>query len=406
VRNGARANHEGVRTRTKAAIAAAALAVLVAVVGGYFFRRVSRARLRAIDAIPGNAFLVLTFDVDALRRSPLGAPVFGGVASKLAGEKALTDLCGFDPLARMTEIAVAVPEEGERGDFGVAIRADVSKLELLGCAKKAIESRQPGAAAPTLRESGTYTLVDPDSPDDDPLHRYPTLAYRDGGPFLIGRGPWLSAMIDTVEGRLPSVAESPHAGLRRDLASALGTEKPTALATAILPRAFRERMRTELAAELAFDEPTTPKPSDGPKAAILQGILGVTSAGAAIQAGPSGSDSQVTMTALFRCEDKGACAELEKLIGRRRFGWSQDIALRLTGVGPLLDAMKIGNEGLVLRVTTHAPSDDASHWLDRVLTLRGPRHPKAGPLVPVTPSVTSSVTPTVTPPLDRTANPP
>jgi hypothetical protein len=393
-----------VRTRTKA-IAAGALAVLVAAGGAYLLRRASRGRLHVIDAVPGDAFLVLTIDVDGLRSSPLGAPVFGGVASKLAGEKALTDLCGFDPLARMTEIAVAVPEEGERGDFGVAIRADVSKLELLGCAKKAIESRQPAAAAaPTMRESGTYTLVEPDepsSPDDDhdPLHRYPTLAYRDGGPFLVARGAWLSAMIDTVEERLPSAAGAAHGRLRNDLAAALGPGKPTVVATAILPRAFRERMRAELASELGGDEVDATKPSEGAKTAILQGILGVTSAGVALQAGPAGGES--TALALFRCEDQGSCAELEKLIGRRRFGWSQDIALRLMGVGPLLDSMKITNDGLLLRVTTHAPSDDASRWLDRVLALGGPRHPNPGPLMG--PPQRGQLP---KPPLDRAPNPP
>jgi hypothetical protein len=385
--------------RAKTAIGIAVAAALL-VVGGFFARRASRGRLHAIDAIPGNAFLVVTLDVEGLRRSPLGAPIFGGVTSKLAGEKALTDLCGFDPLTRMREIAVAVPEDGERGDFGISIRADVSGEELLQCAKKVIEARQAKAAsAPTIRQSGSYILVEPDSPDDDPLRRYPTLAYRDGGPFLIGRGLWLASMIDTAEGKLPSAAaNADHASLRKELEGPSGLDKPTLLATAILPKSLRERLKTELGSELGLDDQAEAHAA-ARGATVMAGVLGVGSVGVGIQAGPTGGDSAVT--AVFRCEEKTACAEVERLIARRRLDWSQQISLRLLGVGPLLDSMKIDNQQTLLRVSSHAPTDDAARWLDRVLTLRSPRHTTAGPLTSATPRPAPSPDEVLKPPNRR-----
>jgi len=340
----------------------------------FFVRRAGRGRLHAIDAIPGNAFLVLTVDVDGLRRSPLGSPIFGGISSKLAGEKALTDLCGFDPLARMTELAVAVPESGDKGDFGIAIKADISRDELLGCAGKVIESRKQRAmGAPTVRESGSYTLIEPDAPDSDPTHAFPTLAYRDGGPFLIARGVWLASMIDTVEGKLPSAKVNPaHATLRDDVTVDSGKVAPTVVATAVLPKAFRERMKAELGLEADPGEDTSER-------GVMSGVLGVSSVGLGIKAGPAGGDSDVV--AVFRCEDNAGCAVVERLLAKRRLDWAGRIDLRLLGVGKLLDSMKMENQGTLLRVTARAPSDDASRWLDRLLT-RPSRHPGAGPFLP------------------------
>ncbi len=331
--------------------------------------------MHALDAIPGDAFLVATLDVDGLRRSPLGAPLFGGVASKLAGEKALTDLCGFDPLGRISEIAIAVPEEGGRGDFGIAIRADVGDAELLACAQKVIASKHADVATPTIREQGSYTLIEPDSADADPEHRFPTLAYRSGGPYLIARGPWLSAMVDAVEGRLPSVAASEgHAAIRRELSR--GPVSPSAIVTAVLPKGFRQRLKEELQDELGIDDGNAPSP--GARSAIVNGVLGVGSAGIGVVAGASGSDAQVD--AVFRCEGPEPCAEVKRLVLARRLDWSQQISLRLLGLGPLLDSMKVEDDGTLVRVTARAPAEDAAAWLDRVLTLRGVHHPTAGPL--------------------------
>lgn len=336
-----------------------------------------RARLHAVDALPANAFLVLTVDVDALRNSPLGAPLFGGAQSRLLGEKAITDLCGFDPLARVSEIAVAVPEESAPGDFGVVVRASISKGELLECAEKVILSRKEGGQGhPVIRAAGSYTLIEAETSKDpaegDSARRYPTLAYRDGGPFLIGRGPWLDTMIDTVDGRLPNLSSNlAHMSMRKDLGKADGKDRALAvLGTVLLPKDLRERLKGELGEEAG---------GDAARNQTMEGVLGVSVAGAGVSAGAAGGDAEVVLMA--RCEDAGACAAVEKLVAKKRFEWSQDLSLRLFGLGPLLDSVKIDNLGATLRITAHAPSNDAARWLETILKGRTVHHPMpAGPL--------------------------
>ena len=34
------------------------------------------------------------------------------------------------------------------------------------------------------------------------------VAFRDGGPFLVGKGAWLTRMMDAAEGRVPSMADA------------------------------------------------------------------------------------------------------------------------------------------------------------------------------------------------------
>ncbi len=377
-------------------LAAVASALLLVGAGWFAVRHLRRGSLHAVDAIPADAFLAITIDIDALRASPLGGPLLGGASSKLAGERTLTTTCGFDPLTRMTEIAIAVPEKGEPGEFGIAIRAAISRDELIGCARRVIESRRAaGQGQPVVRESGSYTLVEPDTQADASTARLPTLAYRDGGPFLIARGDWLSSMIDTVEGRLPSLrTNDDHMSLR----TAVGSDKGAAVvATALLPKGLRERLRAEMAGEAGAPDP---------KAAIMAGVLGVSSAGIGISAGHAGADSDVV--AAVRCEEAPDCAEVEKLVARKRLDLSQDFGFRLMGMGAVLDSMKIENLGRSLRITAHARTDEAARWLERVLTVGGLHHPMPAASSPARPPPTTPPTPDeiLKPSRDAGPNPP
>ena len=69
------------------------------------------------------------------------------------------------------------------------------------------------------------------------------LAVRDGGPYLVGRGPWLAHMVDVVDGKAPSVASSAgHEALRANLAREDGGADAIVV-TAILPRDPRSAPR-------------------------------------------------------------------------------------------------------------------------------------------------------------------
>ncbi len=346
------------------AFAAASVAVV------WFIRREARQKRTVLDAVPADAFLVMTVDVDKLRRSPLGAAMLGGADSKLLGEKAITATCGFDPLDRMREIAVAVPGDDDTGEFGIVMRADIAKGELLACAQKVMESQKGGARA-SVRESGSFTLFEPEG---DLRKRYPTLAYREGGPVLVARGTWLGTMIDTVEGKLPSARrESSHLAMRRALGQASDDASTFAfMATVVLPREMRERIRNEMEGEIKRGA------GDESRSTFAAGVLGVESAGLAIVAGEAGGATSVVVD--VTCDGDAACAALAKLVEKKRAEWGGDVAIRLLGVGALLDGIVTENRGTSLRLSTRAPSEEAAKWLERVLELGSARHPTSGPL--------------------------
>lgn len=146
-----------------------------------------------LRAAPDDAWLVLTVDVAAAR--PLlelllqSGGGFAGV-TRAAGLGSLSGACGFDPVPHIRELMVAMPEGGERGDFGVAFSADLTVEQLARCARKAIGAR--GGTPSTGARGGFVVIGDASAPDQA------RLAYRDGGPFLVGRGAWLGAIIDAA----------------------------------------------------------------------------------------------------------------------------------------------------------------------------------------------------------------
>ncbi len=149
-----------------------------------------------LDAVLHDAWLVVTVDVATLRTSPLAQPLLAAGAGKtIPGLGSITDACGFDPFTRLKQLLVTSPEAGERGDFGVAFTGDFTRDELVKCADK-IAHANGGSPATSTR--GDYTILENTS---DPNHTRG--AYRDGGPFLVGRGAWLDAMIDAVDGQPP-----------------------------------------------------------------------------------------------------------------------------------------------------------------------------------------------------------
>ncbi len=356
-------------TRTKNLLGLLGL-VLFAAATVWLVRRTQRGRVRALDAVPAGAFLVVTLDVDQLRASPLGEPVLGGPGRRLLSDETLAATCGFDPLERMREIAVAVPVEDESGEFGVAIRADVDKDELVLCARKVIDARGGGDHV-TIRQSGSFTLVEPEGAL---ARRYPTLAYREGGPFLVARGAWLGTMIDTAEGKLPSAQrDARQIALRQELGMSGGEHAAFALvATVFLPKEMRERIKKDMGAEVARE------PGEGNSSALMAGVLGVESAGLGIAAGDAhGADTRAEV--VLRCEDEPACAAVARVIEKTRRDGSGDLGVRMLGVGTLLDNLAVEAKGTSLRVSTHAPAGEAARWIERVLELRTGRDPTGRP---------------------------
>jgi hypothetical protein len=117
--------------------------------------------------------------------------------------------------------------------------------------------------------------------------------------------------------------------------------------------------------------------------AIMAGVLGVGSVGVAIHAGGAGQNIDVAVELV--CDTAPACEAVERLAQKKRAEWSRDLALRMVGLGPLLDSIKVEKEGLRLRATSSANVDALTSALGRMMKLRAPRG-GPGPVRPPKPA--------------------
>jgi hypothetical protein len=168
-------------------------------------------------------------------------------------------------------------------------------------------------------------------------------------------------------GRAEGVAG--HAALRQ----ALGPS-PAVLLTAVLPKPLREKLKAEMNDTIGGGAPTDLPEHERSYAAVLA----VEAAGVAL--GFAGGDrSQVQLAAELRCETPSACADVGKLIERKRAEFSRGFAARLLGLSPLLDSLAVTPSGPALRLTAHAPTAEVSDAIGRLLDLRSPAPPPSAP---------------------------
>ncbi len=358
------------------------MAIALAVLVGLTWNRVvppSSAKSGPLDAVPRESFLVGHVDVPALRASPVYKAVLGeadGSASKALGLDELAKGCGFDPLDRVSELAVAIPEGESRGTFGLAAHVGITESELATCAERVGEARGSKAAPKTV---GSFHVM------EEQKGAHPGLAFREGqgprGPhlLLVAEGAWLSSMIATADGERPSAStEASHVALATAVTSQPGLEKPTVLATALLPKGLRERLRGELSAEISgASQGGEDSPQD-----VMSAVLSVGGVGLAIRAGGPGEDFDVR--AELACEGDKQAAVLARLVERKRFAWSKDIGLRIVGFGGAIDSIVAEAHGSGLTLRLHAPADDLARAITRGLEL-GKSRPSARP-EPVVPS--------------------
>ncbi|HEY2511721.1 MAG TPA: hypothetical protein VGI39_12725 [Polyangiaceae bacterium] len=345
-----------------------ALGAAAALFIGWLILRSAPSHVDPLAAVPVDSFLVATVDFAALARSPLGGALVGdggaraGSLLDVTGVDTITATCGFDPLHHVRAVAVAVPEGGENGDFGVAASEDLSRDALAACTK-ALVAKRGGEA--NERRVGTFTVI-----SDSHGGRDAEVAFRDGGPLLVGRGAWLTKMIDAVEGRTPSVAGAggEHRELRADLAKR-DLDAQAIEITATLPAAVRSRILGEMGG-------TSDRPNP-----VMASVLAVSRAVIGLHAGAANDDTRIA--AELRCETEPACDEVSKVILHARLGWSGNLGYRLFGLGALIDNLQVRREGTTLIVQTRAPAEDLARMLDKALN--APPRPKAPPAAPPAP---------------------
>ncbi len=322
-----------------------------------------------LDAIPKSSFMAATLDFAELRRSPLYDAVFGNPKEgdaggtdpmrRALGVTALTEACGFDPTSRVQKLGLSMPEEGERGEFGVAARVEVTREELEKCTRSLAEKR--GGHAET-HEVGTFVVLEDTGSSDGSAAR-PRLAYGRGGLLVVGKGAWFDAMLGAADHRSPGIREATeHLALRTSMTSHDGFRAPTLLVTAMLPRTLRDRLKSEMGAEAGAHDSSN---------VIMAGVLGVSAVGVAIHAGGTGQSIDASIELV--CDSPEGCEAVEKLAQKKRAEWSRDLTLRMVGLGPLLDSFELKREGAHLRATASAGADALASTLERVIKLRGRR---------------------------------
>jgi hypothetical protein len=307
------------------------------------------------SAIPKDSFLAATIDLAELRRSPVYDALFGKDGSGAnnafgVGVTKLLSACGFDPLGRVSKIAVAVPEEGNSGEIGIAAKISVSRDEIARCTS-AISKAEP-------KRVGSFGVVESEGPGAP----RPRIAYGKEGLLVAGRGAWFDAMLGSAEGTHAGLADAKeHAAIRASLTARDGWGAPTVLASALLPAELRERLRREMRAELG---------SSDASAAAMGGVLGVSGVGVAMR-----TTSRTEAAAELVCDTADACSAVEKLIQKKRFDLGKELSLRMIGLGPVIDSIvtEIGGGGKRLRVTASADSRQLADTLERILRWKARR---------------------------------
>lgn len=349
------------RTRNALLLLAIALAASVGLGALWRDRHAPSVRSDALDAMPTGAMLVAVVDLDALRAAPAFAPFFRS-SREIPGLGAVREVCGFDPMDTLHEMALSVPETGDAGEIGLAAVGEVDDNAVVACASKVIERR---GGRPVVTPIGAFRSVR----DATLATTGGEIAVRKGGPVLLGAGNYLRSMIDAADGRLAGVrSQSAHARLSREIGE--GALRVTVALTA----EQRETLASELRHAGAASSPAS----------------SIASAGLSVRLGP-----EVTLHAVLTCDASAACAELGRSFEAARQARAADATLRLIGVGRVLELVRIQAEGELLHGRVDLPADQAAALVDRLLALRAQRReaPDGAAEPPSAPSTTPSAAP-------------
>lgn len=331
-------------------------------------------------AIPANTFLAARIDVDTLRRTGLLSTLSDALMPGGAPLQTLEKECGFDPLSRVSEVVVAVPEEDGTGDFGVAMTVRAKPDELRACGK-AVQGSD-ATEEPKLAH-GFYVLGKGGSRAQ--------LAVRpngaDAATLVVAKGAWLDAMLASLSRGTRSAKE------HESVASTLGTDVPQAIrATVLLPDAMRQRLIGELGNEARSAESKS----------TMEGVLGVLSVALALGPMPK-AEAELGARLLLRCDRPEQCARVKTLVEQKRLEASQNVMARVA-LGPVLDALTTELVGSELRIETRAPMAQLGRGL-RLLGLAWERPTSPPPAAQPTPSFVPKPDLTVTAPKGSAAAP-
>lgn len=315
--------------------ALAALYVLAALTIGalIFFARSEPARPKEplLSAIPADALFVMNADLARLRSSPLFAPLLKENRS-LPEVGNLRDLCGFDPMTRLDEIALVLPPGDDEG-LGIVATGAIEKGEFIQCASRLIEKR--GGEAKVERVAGFALVHDAKGMMSDQI------ALQEGGPVWLGERGFIDYALGERQGASSSILDTAHASLRQELGDGL------IRATMVVSDELRNKARAERG---ALDLP----------ALEIESIGAVVSTGRALE-----------LRGIARCQTIAACASLADSLRENLEAQKGTSASAFLG---LLNHLRIEARGKRLVMSFELSEEDASRTLSRFITWRALVH--------------------------------
>lgn len=271
--------------------------------------------------------------LDQLRASPFTAPLLLA-RRELAGIGSLADVCGFDPVAQIDEVAIAVPDGSDDPDVGVVAVGALDARALAACAARVIERRGKSA---TVEERAGFTVV-----REKNREHVGQIAVKDGGPLFLGGGAYLEAMMHAAETPLTNApANEEHRRERERFVGANGAGNAVVV-TAVFSEAMRNRARSELAGGRGI-------------------FTRVTRAALSLTLAPT-----LRLQANLGCEtpaDCSALAELAELWKSDASGPSSIFHASSTG---WLDRAEFGVFGKELRASAELRPEEAARLVDEV----------------------------------------
>jgi hypothetical protein len=301
------------KTRTRNAVILSALTATA--VAALVYAELHKRKPAIVDVLPRNAAMVLEVDLATLRASPAGRDALEMLVQAPLDQKAR---CAGDLLRKLDRIGIAVPAgSGFEDDVAiVATGAWLRASDVTTCAESVVNGR---GGAPNVLKQGTFTTVQ----DGDGTHGI--LAVRDGGPLVVGRGPWLSAVVDVADGVSRSLRDDPvHDVARRAKTGAFAT----------LTYALPEELRIDLATKLPKGTQVLAKVPSLVAALRLDDVDGGT----------------LVLEADAECSE-GTCTELQKLAEGAREMIAHDPRATLLGVKDDVEHATIVAESARLVVT-------------------------------------------------------
>ena len=287
-----------------------------------------RAPFGPLDAIPSGVELLATVDVEALRRTEIGAAI-AREGRIVPGLGSLREICGYDPTAGIRELAatVALPEGGglDQADVGLAASGDLPLGPVVDCAERVIHRR---GGAPVRTQIGSFTVV------RDRQRAAVEVAVRPDL-VLVGSGALLREMIDTADGQVAPVrSDQVHAVLRRSLGPGL------LVATLTLPRGW---LSAAIEPELARRSP----------------LAAVTTAALRVEAAPG-----VEATLVLGCAAAEVCGPVHELL-QRSAGDLQDLLQHELGV--TLESAEVRAAERAAVISLRLSPEQAARALSRLL---------------------------------------